>query len=102
MWEYTSICTHSPLPPPLLERGIAELVFQRAAYVPLSRIKPSRSFILCGECFYSAVGAVLTGRVDVFVRVFLFRLSDIVDFGISLSFDVRGICFSRRCRVVPL
>ncbi|KAF2616960.1 hypothetical protein F2Q68_00038939 [Brassica cretica] len=41
-------------------------------------------------------------RVDVFVRVFLFRLSDSVDFGIRLSFDVRGVCFSRRCRVVFL
>ena len=49
MWEYTSIRTHSP--PPFLERGIAELVFRRAAYVPLSRIKPSRSSVLCRERF---------------------------------------------------
>ncbi|KAF2564633.1 hypothetical protein F2Q70_00016667 [Brassica cretica] len=41
-------------------------------------------------------------RVDVSVWVFLFRLSDNVYFGIGLSFDVRGVCFSRRCRVVFL
>ena len=61
MWEYTSIHTHSP--PPFLERGIAELVFRRPAYVPLSRIKPSRSSILCRERFYSAIVAVLTALI---------------------------------------
>ena len=61
MWEYTSIRTHSH--PPFLERGIAELVFRRAAYVPLSRIKPSRSSILCRERFYSAIVAVLTALI---------------------------------------
>ena len=54
-YEYTH-----PLPPPFLERGIAELVFRRAAYVPLSRIKASRSSVSCRERFYSAVVAVLT------------------------------------------
>ena len=57
-WEYTY-----PLPPPFLERGIVELIFRRAAYVPLSKIKPSRSSILCRECYYSAVGAVLTALI---------------------------------------
>uniref|UniRef100_A0A0D2ZRJ7 Uncharacterized protein n=1 Tax=Brassica oleracea var. oleracea TaxID=109376 RepID=A0A0D2ZRJ7_BRAOL len=41
----------------------AELVFRRAAYVPLSRIKPSRSSILCRERFYSAIVAVLTALI---------------------------------------
>ncbi|KAF2554795.1 hypothetical protein F2Q68_00014391 [Brassica cretica] len=41
-------------------------------------------------------------RVDIFVRVILFRLSGSVDFGIRLSFNVRGVCFSRRCRVMFL
>ena len=54
--------TH-PLPPPFLERGIAELVFRRAAYVPISRIKPSRSSVLCRKRFYSAVFAVLTALI---------------------------------------
>ena len=62
MWEYTSIRTHSP-PPLFLGRGIAELVLRRAAYVPLSRIKPSRSSVLCRERFYSAVVAVLTALI---------------------------------------
>ena len=58
VYEYTH-----PLPPPFLERGIAELVFRRAAYVPLSRIKLSRSSVLCRELFYSAIVAVLTALV---------------------------------------
>ena len=58
VYEYTH-----PLPPPFLESGIAELVFRRAAYVPLSRIKPSRSSVLCRERFYSAVVAVLTALI---------------------------------------
>nr|VDD24275.1 unnamed protein product [Brassica oleracea] len=37
-----------------MRRGIAELVFRRVAYVPLSRIKPSCSSILYRERFYSA------------------------------------------------
>uniref|UniRef100_A0A0D3CFF2 Uncharacterized protein n=1 Tax=Brassica oleracea var. oleracea TaxID=109376 RepID=A0A0D3CFF2_BRAOL len=48
-------------------RGIAELVLQRAAYVPLSRIKPSRSSVLCRELFYSAVVAVLTALIEMIV-----------------------------------
>ena len=65
MWEYTSIRIHSP--PPFLERGIAELVFRRAAYVPLSRIKPFCSSILCRERFYSAIVAVLTALIMMIV-----------------------------------
>ena len=57
MWEYTSIRTHSP---PFLEREIAELVLRRAAYVPLSRIKPSRSSVSCRECSYSAVDVAMS------------------------------------------
>ena len=60
MWDYTSIRTHSPT---FLERKMAELVFRRAAYVPLSRIKPSCSSILCRERFYSAIVAVLTALI---------------------------------------
>ena len=62
VYEYTH-----PLPPPFLERGIAELVFRRAAYVPLSRIKPSRSSLLCREHFHSAVVAVLTALIVMIV-----------------------------------
>ena len=58
LWEYRSIRTQSP---PFLVRGIAELVgFRRAAYVPLSRIKPSRSSVSCRECSYSAVGVAMS------------------------------------------
>ena len=64
LWEYRSIRTQSP---PFLVRGIAELVgFRRAAYVPLSRIKPSRSSDSCCGRFYSpcvAVPIVLVGSV---------------------------------------
>ncbi|KAF3514149.1 hypothetical protein F2Q69_00004803 [Brassica cretica] len=47
--------------------GMAELVFRRAAYVPLSRIKPSRSFVSCRERFHSAVVAVLTALIVMIV-----------------------------------
>ena len=57
VYEYTH-----PLSP-FLERGIAELVFRRAVYVPLSRIKPSRSFVLSRERFHSAVVVVLTALI---------------------------------------
>ena len=63
LWEYRSIRTQSPF----LVRGIAELAgFRRAAYVPLSRIKPSRSSDSCRRRFYSpcvAVPIVLVGSV---------------------------------------
>ncbi|KAF2581437.1 hypothetical protein F2Q68_00003922 [Brassica cretica] len=49
------------------DRGIAELVLRRAAYVPLSRIKPSRSSVLCREHFHSAVVAVLTALIVMIV-----------------------------------
>uniref|UniRef100_A0A0D3BLK3 Uncharacterized protein n=1 Tax=Brassica oleracea var. oleracea TaxID=109376 RepID=A0A0D3BLK3_BRAOL len=49
------------------DRGIAELVFRRTAYVPLSRIKPSRSSVLCREHSYSAVVAVLTAMIVITV-----------------------------------
>uniref|UniRef100_A0A0D3E8P4 Uncharacterized protein n=1 Tax=Brassica oleracea var. oleracea TaxID=109376 RepID=A0A0D3E8P4_BRAOL len=49
------------------KREIAKLVFRRAAYVPLSRIKPSRSSVLCRERFHSAVVAVLTDLIAMIV-----------------------------------
>uniref|UniRef100_A0A0D3AB47 Uncharacterized protein n=1 Tax=Brassica oleracea var. oleracea TaxID=109376 RepID=A0A0D3AB47_BRAOL len=49
------------------DRGIAELVIRRAAYVPLSRIKPSRSSVLCRKRFYSAVVAVRTALIEMIV-----------------------------------
>ena len=72
VYEYTY-----PLPHPFLERGIAELVFRRAAYVPLSRIKPSHSFVLCREYSHSVVVAVLTAVIVVTVAgsVLLFGCS---------------------------
>uniref|UniRef100_A0A0D3CED3 Transmembrane protein n=1 Tax=Brassica oleracea var. oleracea TaxID=109376 RepID=A0A0D3CED3_BRAOL len=57
LYRFKECDSHSP---PFLERGTAELVFRRAAYIPLSRIKPSRSFVLCREHFYSAVVVVLS------------------------------------------
>ena len=69
---HRSMRVYVPTPPPFLERGIAELVFRRAAYVPLSRIKPSRSSVLCREYSYSAVVDVLTALIVVTVAGSMF------------------------------
>ena len=45
------VFVYVPTPPPLLRGGIAELVLRRAAYLPVSRIKPSRSAAVCASVF---------------------------------------------------
>ena len=47
------VYVYLPTPPPFLEREIHELVFRRAAYLPLFREGDT-----CRECFYPFVAAV--------------------------------------------
>ncbi|KAF3496907.1 hypothetical protein DY000_02053697 [Brassica cretica] len=59
------------------------------------------------DCPADAFGASMSGGfnfdlINVFVWVFLFRLSDSVDFGIRLNFDIRGVCSSRRCGLLSV
>ena len=103
MFSYVGVYEYThPLPPPFLERGIAELVFRRAAYVPLSRIKPSRSSVLCRGRFLF-VGCRRVDRLDrddrgrLSALFQMFRLSCSVGFRLVLSFNVRGVCVGRRC-----
>ena len=53
MWEFRSICIRSHSPPPFLERGIAEIILRRVAYVPLTGIKPTLSAVCAVSVSYS-------------------------------------------------
>ena len=89
-----SIRVYVPTLLPFLERGIVELVFWRAAYVPLTRMKPSRSYIYAASIFTrpcrraDRLDRGDCGWVSDFIRVF--RASCSIGFGIVLSFDVRA------------
>ena len=79
VYEYTYTY---PLPPPFLERGVAELVLRRVTYVPLSGIKPSGSSVCAVSVSYS-FGEIAS---DVLVALlFSAAVVCVDDFGSSLS-----------------
>lgn len=64
-WEYTGICirTHCPL----FREEDSWTRLLTTTYVPLSKIKPSRSSVGCRECFYSFAAASIFASVAVTV-----------------------------------